>query len=179
VQFEWDEVKNAANRKKHHLDFETATRVFDDPNFVLVRDRVDEDGEQRWHAIGFVGGMQLSMVVHVYRGLDLARKSYASSQPEKLIRVRAEDIFRKPLTKRQEAMLCRLADMPDSAIDYSDIPPLTDEQLATAIRGRDRKQLVTARLDPDVLEWLKSLGGPEGYSTRINNILRAVMNHSR
>ncbi|MGH9342223.1 MAG: BrnA antitoxin family protein [Terriglobia bacterium] len=76
-------------------------------------------------------------------------------------------------------MLRRLSDMPDSEIDYSDIPPLTDEQLATAIRGRGRKQLVTARLDPDVLERLKRLGGsPEGYSTRVNNILRAVMNQS-
>lgn len=109
----------------------------------------------------------------------MEKKSYASSRPEKLVSVRAEDIFSKPLTKRQKAALRRLAGMPDSEIDYSDIPPLTDEQLATAIRGRDRKQLVTARLDPDVLEWLKSLGGPEGYSTRINSILRALMNQSR
>jgi len=33
--------------------------------------------------------------------------------------------------------------------------------------------LVAARLDRDVYDWLKEYG--EGYSTRINNILRAVM----
>ncbi|MGH9584239.1 MAG: BrnA antitoxin family protein [Bryobacteraceae bacterium] len=95
----------------------------------------------------------------------------------------AESIFNKPLTKKQLAVLERMAQRQaaddDSQINYDDIPPLTDEQLATAIRGRDRKQLITARLDPDVLEWLKGLGGSEGYSTRINNILRAVMNQSR
>lgn len=109
----------------------------------------------------------------------MAKKSSESSRPEKLISMRAEDIFRKPLTKEQQDALRRLGDMPDSEIDYSDIPPLTEEQLATAIKGRDRKQLIAARLDADVVAWLKSLGGPEGYSTRINNILRAVMNQSR
>jgi uncharacterized protein (DUF4415 family) len=71
---------------------------------------------------------------------------------------------------RQE--LDKLAAMPDSEIDYSDIPPLTKDQLANAFRPRD-KQLISVRLDRDVLEWLKSYG--EGYSTRLNGILRTVM----
>jgi uncharacterized protein (DUF4415 family) len=62
--------------------------------------------------------------------------------------------------------------MPDSEIDYSDIPPLAEEQLANAFRPRD-KQLIAVRLDRDVLEWLKSYG--QSYSTRLNGILRAVM----
>ena len=37
--------------------------------------------------------------------------------------------------------------------------------------------LVAARLDRDVFDWLKRYG--EGYSTRINNILRAVMSKVR
>jgi uncharacterized protein (DUF4415 family) len=37
--------------------------------------------------------------------------------------------------------------------------------------------LVAARLDRDVYDWLKNHG--EGYSTRINNILRAVMSRAR
>ena len=63
----------------------------------------------------------------------------------------------------------------DSDIDYSDIPPLTDEQLAQFRRAP--KVLVAARLDRDVYDWLKQYG--EGYSTRINNILRAVMSRAR
>ena len=65
--------------------------------------------------------------------------------------------------------------MPDSEIDYSDIPQLSDEQLAQFRRAP--KVLVAARLDRDVYDWLKDYG--EGYSTRINNILRAVMSRAR
>jgi uncharacterized protein (DUF4415 family) len=102
----------------------------------------------------------------------MAKKSSASSPREKLVRVKSEDILGKPLSERQRRELDKLAAMPDSEIDYSDIPPLTEEQLANAFRPRD-KQLIAVRLDRDVLEWLKSYG--EGYSTRLNGILRAVM----
>jgi len=63
----------------------------------------------------------------------------------------------------------------DSDIDYSDIPPLTDEQLSQFRRAP--KVLIAARLDRDIYDWLKQYG--EGYSTRINNILRAVMSRAR
>ena len=63
----------------------------------------------------------------------------------------------------------------DSALDYSDIPPLTEEQLAQF--RRTPKVLVAARLDRDIYDWLRKYG--EGYSTRINHILRAVMSRMR
>ncbi len=79
------------------------------------------------------------------------------------------------MNKRQKTVLARIAKRQaagdDSGIDYSDIPPLTDEQLAQFRRAP--KVLVAARLDRDVYDWLKQYG--EGHSTRINNILRAVM----
>lgn len=31
MKFEWDEEKNAANKEKHRISFETAAHVFDDP----------------------------------------------------------------------------------------------------------------------------------------------------
>ena len=63
--FEWDAEKNRTNQKKHSgLDFETASRVFADPDLVLRKDRT-VDGEQRWHAIGAVRKAVL-LVVHVY-----------------------------------------------------------------------------------------------------------------
>jgi uncharacterized protein (DUF4415 family) len=93
--------------------------------------------------------------------------------------VSAESIFSKPPNKRQTAVLARIskrqASGDDSDIDYSDIAPLTDEQLAQFRRAP--KVLVAARLDRDVYDWLKTYG--EGYSTRINNILRAVMSRAR
>ncbi len=64
--FQWDEEKNEINRKKHGVDFETALHLFNDPNYVLEQDRIDEEGEQCWHAIGLVEDLPL-LVVHVYR----------------------------------------------------------------------------------------------------------------
>ena len=65
--------------------------------------------------------------------------------------------------------------VPVPLCDYSDIPPLTDEQLARARRAP--KVLVAARIDRDVYDWLQQYG--RGYLTRINYILRAVMSQAR
>ena len=34
MKFEWDEYKNEINKKKHHISFETAAYVFDDPEYI-------------------------------------------------------------------------------------------------------------------------------------------------
>ena len=63
-----------------------------------------------------------------------------------------------------------------AAVDTSDIPPLTDEFFAQAVRNpyyRPLKQSTTVRIDADVLAWLRSQGA--GYQTRINAILRRAM----
>jgi uncharacterized protein (DUF4415 family) len=109
----------------------------------------------------------------------MAKKPSASSRPVKPIRVSAESIWRKPLTERQKAALGRVAKRQKRAdapqIDYSEIPALTDKQLAQF--RRPPKKLVAVRLDADVFEWLRRFGA--GYSTRINNVLRVVMSRGR
>jgi uncharacterized protein (DUF4415 family) len=64
--------------------------------------------------------------------------------------------------------------MKDADIDDSDIPRLDKTFLkkATMAWPPAKKQL-TIRLDEDVLDWLKRHG--KGYQTRINRILRVVM----
>lgn len=59
----WDENKNRINRRKHGVSFETAARVFEDPNVVSYRDRV-VDEEERWHSIGCAVGFAILLVVH-------------------------------------------------------------------------------------------------------------------
>jgi uncharacterized protein (DUF4415 family) len=109
----------------------------------------------------------------------MAKKLSASSRPAKQIRVSAESIWNKPLNERRRAVLDDVAKRQKRAdasqIDYSDIPVLTDKQLAQF--RRTPKKLVAVRLDADVFEWLQQYGA--GYSTRINNVLRAVMSQSR
>ncbi len=105
----------------------------------------------------------------------MAKKLSASSRQEKQVRVKAERIFNKPLTEQQRTRLSSLAKKPDSAIDVSDIPPLTDEQLAEMVpyRLRSKTTLISLRVQDDVLTWLKSKG--PGHLTRINAILANVM----
>jgi uncharacterized protein (DUF4415 family) len=91
----------------------------------------------------------------------------------------SEDIKNRKLTKGEQESVqrhaLRQAAGDDSDISYDDIPKLTDKQLAQMVRLRDvrPKVPVSVRLDPRVLEWLRSKGG--GHLTRINDILRNVM----
>jgi uncharacterized protein (DUF4415 family) len=90
---------------------------------------------------------------------------------------RAIDLANLPsLTKRQKADLAALAARPDGEIDFSDIPPLTEEFWKNAARGKyykPTKTSTTVRIDSDVLAWLRAQG--KGYQSRINAILRRKM----
>jgi uncharacterized DUF497 family protein len=63
IRFEWDEVKNLSNRRKHGVSFDEASAVFRDPLYVSVQDRIEE-GEQRWLALGLADGLVLLAVAH-------------------------------------------------------------------------------------------------------------------
>ena len=62
MTFDWDPAKDASNRVKHGVSFETAQLVFDDPHAISRMDRVVE-GEERWQTIGMAAGGVL-LVVH-------------------------------------------------------------------------------------------------------------------
>ncbi len=56
-------------------------------------------------------------------------------------------------------------------IDYSDIPPLTDEFFETAVLRIPPEQAHNlVQLDPEVKQWFQAQG--EQYQTLINNVLR-------
>jgi uncharacterized protein (DUF4415 family) len=81
-----------------------------------------------------------------------------------------------PLTKAQQDDLKRLAGMPDDGGDTDAMTELTATQLAGMQQGtfyRPVKKQITARVDADVLVWLKSQG--KGYQSRMNAILRDAM----
>ena len=72
MDFEWDSAKAQSNLTKHGVSFELAIRVWDDPLHVILFDRVS-NGEERWHAIGTIGGIVVLVVVHSYRGNGIIR----------------------------------------------------------------------------------------------------------
>lgn len=75
------------------------------------------------------------------------------------------------------AELKALEALPDSDIDLSDSPEVT--LWSEAVRGkyyRPVKQLLSVRLDADLIDWFKASGS--GYQTRINAALREfVLRH--
>ena len=113
----------------------------------------------------------------------MVKRSSASSRRAGLKSAKSEGIRSRQWTERERQVLRqaakRQASGDDSDIDFSEMPRLTDQQLASLVRLRDvrRKVAVSVRLDPQVLEWLKSKG--HGHLTRINHILLNVMEAER
>ena len=52
--YEWDSAKEAANIKKHGIDFDTAILVFEDDSRIEWYDEEHSDTEDRYNTIGMV-----------------------------------------------------------------------------------------------------------------------------
>src|SRR5713226_2203754 len=92
---------------------------------------------------------------------------------KKIVRKTLADIRLRANQKRQ---LRKLAHRPDSEIDFSEIPELTEKFWRNAVRNpfyRPVKKQLTLRLDADVIAWLRRPG--KGCETRAKALLRAAM----
>jgi len=113
----------------------------------------------------------------------MEKKSSVSSRPAGLKSTRSEDIKNRKWTEKERQALRHAAarqvagDVSD--INFEDIPRLTKKQLASLVRAREvrRKVPVSVRLDSRVIDWLKSKGS--GHLTRINDILKRLMEAER
>ena len=64
LQFEWDPNKAARNVEKHHVSFDEAATVFDDPAFITVIDEEHSADEDRYITIGRSQRGRLLLVAH-------------------------------------------------------------------------------------------------------------------
>ena len=67
MEFDWDEVKEATNRRKHGITFEEAENVFAEPP-VVVFDSIHSTDELRFFAVGHSSKNRLLTVSFTYRG---------------------------------------------------------------------------------------------------------------
>jgi len=106
----------------------------------------------------------------------MAKKKSVSSRQER--RVPANALFTTPINRKERRELRRLADRPDSLIDYSDVPErrprVSDVEVGRFYRPV--KQLVSLRVDADVLNWFRGRG--KKYQTYMNEVLRREMQTS-
>jgi uncharacterized protein len=63
MKFTWDNNKNAINKAKHGISFDTAKLVFDDPYHLSIQDR-HENGEERWQTLGLINNQVVLLVAH-------------------------------------------------------------------------------------------------------------------
>ena len=72
----------------------------------------------------------------------------------------------------------RIDAMTDEDIDFSDIPPITEEMFARAVRMKNgkpipKKNQENVPIDRDIIEFFKAQG--YFYPLKINEVLRAYM----
>lgn len=107
----------------------------------------------------------------------MTKKLSESSLPGELTSVSAASIFGAPLSEQQRAVLVefsrRQEGEDDTDIDYSDIPAITDEQYARAVRGwRHFRRPVL--LEESVLETLTEIASRKGMDldALVNDLLK-------
>jgi uncharacterized protein len=71
MKFVWDENKNKANIRRHHVDFNDVPEMFKYPMFIALDTR-KEYGEDRWVGIGLLKS-RCAVVVFVEINDDLIR----------------------------------------------------------------------------------------------------------
>ena len=88
---------------------------------------------------------------------------------------RTLDLKKKPiLTAEQKTRLNAVAAMPDEQIDYRDAPYLPNAVWSKAAVELPRnKQLITLRIDADVLDFFRRTGAR--YQSRMNAVLRSYV----
>ncbi len=67
LRFEWDDRKNAQNRRKHGVSFEEARTVFFDDHALLIADPDHSEREERFILLGLSSALRTLVVCHCYR----------------------------------------------------------------------------------------------------------------
>ena len=67
LRFEWDDRKNAQNRRKHGVSFEEAQTVFFDEHALLIADPDHSGHEERFILLGLSSALRTLVVCHCYQ----------------------------------------------------------------------------------------------------------------
>ncbi len=164
MEFEWDELKNSTNIKKHKISFAEAREVFKNPLLTFIDARFNY-GEIRKVAYGKLTDRSIGVVVYTIRNdkyrIISARKAKAKERK----------LYYEYFKKRAR----EIDAIKDEEIDTSDIPEFGKEFWAKAkLELPENKKAISLRVDTDVLNWFKKMG--KGYQSRMNVVLKTYMN---
>jgi len=85
MRLEWDPAKARSNQGKHHVSFDDAMLVFEDPYALFEQDRTGPAGELRCRRSAWLEGFLLLLVVHTAREArrdEVIRLISAARHPE-------------------------------------------------------------------------------------------------
>lgn len=122
--------------------------------------------------------------------------SSRSSSPVAATRSGSSRLGRQVEAPDRNIRTCSLEELPPDDTDWAKVDRLTDEEIKAAVRADPdavdtppgfwadaellvlpSKELISIRVDKDVLDWFRSLG--RGYQTRMNMVLRSFMEHQQ
>ena len=81
IEFEYDQRKSASNLSKHGIDFDTARRLWLDPDLLEVPARTED--EPRFLVVGLIGDKHWSAII-TYRGTIIRIISVRRSRIEEV-----------------------------------------------------------------------------------------------
>ena len=94
LRFDWDNRKNASNRRKHGISFEEAQTVFYDDRAIIVEDP-DTEEEDRFVLMGLSAALRTLVVCHCYREDDCVIRIISARRANKHERSDYEKRWRK------------------------------------------------------------------------------------
>jgi len=92
-KFEWDEIKDKTNIRKHGISFKQATKVFKDNNRIITYDVMHSKNEERYNIIGKIN--KLYFVVYTVKHKDTIRIISARKANKKEEKIYHENLLRK------------------------------------------------------------------------------------
>lgn len=84
MAFEWDEVKNRLNKRKHGVPFEEAQTVFLDESAMRFHDPDHSMDEDRFLMLGVSFRLRVLIVCHCYRASDTVIRLISARKADKL-----------------------------------------------------------------------------------------------
>lgn len=96
-RFVWNKEKAELNKAKHHLSFELACRVFNDPALYVLFDDVHSEEEERFQCIGAIDGYLTIITIIIKEDEPYTRIISARKATKK-----ERDIYEKNARKLQD-----------------------------------------------------------------------------
>ena len=138
-RFEWDDAKARANLKKHEVSFEAAEYVFDDRGGIDEIEDREEYGEDRFIAIGMVGGRLLTVA---YTERDGRIRIISARKARDVSKTATSSTTSKARKRSIRASTKRITPKAAGGMDWERFDALTEEDIvARALTDPDNRPL--------------------------------------